>query len=238
MSRAGEPMQILESSALGLRSARLVFKGVQSGKIVTLFPMVHIGLPGFYRQVHEDALEHDAVLIEGLRSPITERVTRSYRWVINPKRLPLVVQPRLTKEETARTRVVHADLSHDEFVIEWRRVPLHIRLWLYVVGPVYGIYQRWFGTLESLAKGHSFDDILGRNEALGWSPELGAIHQAVLTVRDARLVSKLADLLDAPVTDVRSIAIIYGARHMRAVLRELTCRREYIASDTRWMEVF
>ena len=93
-------MQILESSVLGLRAARLTFASKVSGKTVTLFPMVHIGVPEFYRQVYEDALTHDAVLVEGLRSPITTRITRSYRWIVGAKRLGLIVQPKLADRKS------------------------------------------------------------------------------------------------------------------------------------------
>jgi hypothetical protein len=72
-------MQFVESSIWGVRSARLSFQSRSSAVTVTLFPMVHIGEAGFYEAVYADALGHDIVLLEGVRSPITTRVTRSYR---------------------------------------------------------------------------------------------------------------------------------------------------------------
>lgn len=200
--------------------------------------MIHIGTPEFYRQVHEDALKHDAVLIEGVRSPIVQRITRSYRWIIDSKRFGLVVQPKFPAVEGGGLRVVHADLSHEEFAKEWRRIPLYLRLLLNVLAPCYGLYQRWFATLDSLARGHSLEDVTGRDEALSWTPQLGKILGALLEARDARLISKLSDLLDAPIEELRSIAVVYGARHMRAILRELVRRHDYVATDTRWLDVF
>jgi hypothetical protein len=230
-------MQILESSPLGLRSARLVFSS-KSGKSVTLFPMVHIGTAEFYRQVHEDALTHDAVLIEGVRSPITKRITRSYRWIVGAKRLGLIVQPKLPETQSGPTRVIHADLSHDEFVREWRRIPLHLRVGVNLAAPIYGAYRRWFSTLEGLARGHSMDDLTSRNEALGWTASYGAFHRSVVAARDVRLIQRLSELLEAPIDQVRKVAIVYGGEHMRAVIAELTRRREFIAGETRWMNVF
>lgn len=231
-------MQILESSALGLRAARLAFASKISGKNVTLFPMVHIGLPEFYRQVYEDALAHDAVLIEGVRSPITMRITRSYRWIVGAKRLGLIVQPKLADTPERRCRIVHADLSHEEFTREWRRVPFYLRIALYLAAPAYGIHQRLFGTLEGLARGHSMDDVLGRDEALGWTPALGSLTSALRSARDARLIGRLSEALLAPIDEVRNVAVVYGAAHMRAVIGELTRRRDYIAGDTEWLTVF
>jgi hypothetical protein len=231
-------MQILESSPLGLRAARLTFASKVSGKTVTLFPMVHIGIPAFYREVYEDALAHDAVLIEGLRSPVTKRITRSYRWIVGAKRLGLIVQPKLAETSAVPPRVIHADLSHEEFIREWRRAPFHLRIFWYLAAPAYGLCQRWFGTLEGLARGHTMDDVLGRGEALSWTPTVGAIHGSILGARDARLVQRLSEALSAPLDQVRSVAVVYGGAHMRAVIAELTRRRDYIAGDTRWLTVF
>lgn len=231
-------MQILESSVLGLRAARLTFASKLSGKSVTLFPMVHIGAPGFYRDVYEDALTHDAVLIEGVQSPIATRITRSYRWIVDAKRLGLVVQPTLAGANDGRCKILHADLTHEEFAREWKRVPLWVRVALYVAAPAYALHQRWFGTVESLARGHSMDDVLGRDEALDWTPTLGAISGALLDARDARLIERLSELLAAPTEQIRNVAVVYGGAHMRAVISELTRRRDYIAGDTQWLTVF
>jgi hypothetical protein len=89
-------MQLLESSVLGLRSARHVFCRPDSEVEVTLFPMLHIGEPQFYEAVFSSAMAHDAVLIEGVRSPIVTRLTRAYRWLDCSKRLGLIVQPWLS----------------------------------------------------------------------------------------------------------------------------------------------
>lgn len=72
-------MQLLDSSDLGLRSARLTFRSTGSNVTVTLFPMVHLGEAAFYDAVHKDAGARDAMLVEGVRSPAVTRITRAYR---------------------------------------------------------------------------------------------------------------------------------------------------------------
>ena len=78
-------MQIVERSVLGVRAARQVMQSPDRKVSVTLFPMIHVGEESFYRQVHADALQHDVVLVEGIRSPITRLVTSSYRWINKEK---------------------------------------------------------------------------------------------------------------------------------------------------------
>ena len=78
---------------LGLRTARMVFSSRTSLVSVTLYPMVHVGEEQFYRETYDEAFSHDAVLVEGFRSPVGRNLTRSYRW-INFKKLGLVRQPK------------------------------------------------------------------------------------------------------------------------------------------------
>src|SRR5262245_11194018 len=107
-------MQLLESSCLGLRSARLTFQCAASEVSVTLFPMVHLGDRGFYSAVYQDACSHDVMLVEGVSSPVTTRVTRAYRWIEGP-RIGLVVQPRHPAQADSRAKIIHADLRGEEF---------------------------------------------------------------------------------------------------------------------------
>ncbi len=126
-----EAMQLLDSSDLGLRSARLTFRSSNSPVTITLFPMVHLGGASFYDAVHKDAGAHDAMLLEGIRSPVAARITRAYRWIEGAKRIGLVVQPRPSAQSLAPAAVIHADLPKDEFERHWRKVPLYLRLVLY-----------------------------------------------------------------------------------------------------------
>lgn len=74
-------MQIVETSSLAVRAARYRFVRRGSDCSVTLFPMIHVGEAAFYDQVYRDAFSHDVALVEGVRSPVTRYLTRSYRWI-------------------------------------------------------------------------------------------------------------------------------------------------------------
>ena len=229
-------MQILESSSLGLRSDRLSLGSPSSPVRVTLFPMVHVGEPAFYRRVYEDALSHDVVLFEGVKSPITRRVTRSYRWIEGSRKLALVVQPKLPLVSEG-ARIIHADLSREEFETLWRTIPLWLRLLTFVVPPIIGLRHRW-GSRQTLAKGMSKDDLPSREEIIDWNPETSPLTQVVLHARDDRLIERLGEQLDHPAPGVETLAVVYGAAHMRRVLRELTTRRGYFTDRTEWMTIF
>ena len=226
-------MQILEDSMLGLRTARMLFRHRDVPTTVTLYPMVHVGEEGFYRETYAEAFSHDVTLVEGVRSPVSRHLTRSYRW-IDFDRLGLVLQPRKALEE-ARSRVVLADLSGPEFAREWRKIPLLLRATFYLLAPLVGLRRRFFASRETIAKDMSMEDRRSADEVLNWTPTFDGVHRAILHTRDERLLECLAAELEAK--DERRVAIVYGAKHMRAVLRELT-RRGYYCAESSWQTIF
>ena len=229
-------MQFIETSELGVRAARLAFVDPKASVRVTLFPMVHIGQPSFYEEVYRDALTHDVVLFEGVRSPIVARVTRSYRWLVGSRAMTgLVVQPRFDGTNSSAS-IVHADLTPEEFGIEWHKVPLWIRGLIYFMAPWLGLKRRWFTSKVALAKDMGCEDQPSLKEVLAIAPETGALTQAILHARDERLIERLSEELAGSQGHV-SIAVIYGAIHMRAVVRELTGRRRFSITSAEWRTV-
>jgi hypothetical protein len=197
--------------------------------------MVHIGEPAFYEATYRDAFAHDVALIEGVDSPIVKRVTRSYRWLVGSRAMAgLIVQPQVERE-MVKGRVVHADLSGREFAQEWRKAPLLVRAIIFLLAPIVGLRRRYSGR-GALAKDLACDDEPSMAELLAMSPETGGLMQAIMTSRDSRLVEKLEAELADPQT--RTLAIVYGALHMRAVVRTLTKSHGYVATGAEWRLVF
>ncbi len=232
-------MQLTESSDIGMRSARLSLTSNSSNVAITLFPMVHVGEASFYRAVYDDACQHDAVLVEGLKSPITTRITRIYRWMQGSPKIGLSVQPRYPDQSTSHAAIIHADLTHAEFVQYWRKLPFFRRLVLYAVAPAIGLYFRWFGSRCSLAKSiGSLTDLPSRREVLSWSPEWAGLDDALIAARDERLLQVMNEYLDVSSSAPRRLAIVYGARHMRAVLAELERRHGFRVAKASWIKIF
>lgn len=218
---------------LGLRTARMVFRARSSPVSVTLYPMVHVGDERFYRESYDEAFSHDVVLVEGVRSPVSRNLTRTYRW-INFERLGLVRQPRTPPQETVVARIIRADLTTEEFHREWRKVSLRLRAAIVFAAPIYGLYRRLFASRESLARNMCLEDRKSSDEILSWSPSFDAVYQSILHARDERLVNCLVAELEG---GEKQVAIVYGARHMRAVLRELA-RRGFSCSNSSWRTIF
>lgn len=231
-------MQLIESSALGLRSARWTLSSASSDVAITIFPMVHLGDAAFYKVVYDDAGQHDAMLVEGINSPIVTRITRAYRWIEGSKRIGLSAQPRHPLQSMSHATIIHADLSPVEFAQHWRKVPLYQQLMLYAGAPAYALYCRWLGSRASIAKDRTLDDLQSSREILSWSPEWLGFDNAVMRFRDERLVAVMNEYIDAPSVGPRRLAIVYGAKHMRAVLKELTGSRGFRVVKGEWLTIF
>lgn len=133
--------------------------------------------------------------------------------------------------------MIHADLAGEEFERHWRKVRLPMRLLIYAMAPLYALRPRWFGTRASIAKVHGLEDLTSRDETLRWSADYAAMGDALLLARDDRLLDVMGRYLDRKSATKRRLAIVYGAQHMRAVIRELS-KRGFQAVKSDWMTVF
>ena len=212
-------MQILEASFLGLRSARLLFRDPEAGHEVTIFPMVHVGEEAFYARVQSEAFAHKTVLYEGVRSPRPRILTASYRW-LDHERLGLVVQPQLDEQDT-ETRLVHADISGEEMSRLWKAMPLWLRIVIGLGAPLYGLYMRFAATRESIAKGMSKDMLKTSIHILEEGDEFQPMRDMIMTARDAKLAGALFGEIEGSQGPAK-IAVVYGAGHVPALIRELT----------------
>lgn len=210
------------------------FRHRNSAVSVTLFPMVHVGEPSFYEKTYEEAFSHDVALIEGVHSPVSRHLTRSYRW-LNFEKLGLTLQPKPPSKEKASAKVIRADLSTDEFHREWRKISLPIRALFFVLVPFVGLHRRLFASRETIGRKMSLEDRKSAEEILNWSPRMEPVHHSVLHARDARLLECLGEELDSDET--KRVAVVYGAGHIRSVVRELA-KRGFYCSEASWRTIF
>jgi hypothetical protein len=195
--------------------------------------MVHVGDERFYAETYAEAFAHDVVLVEGIRSPVGRNLTRSYRWIDFGK-LGLVQQPKTPPQNDVAARIVKADLTTEEFHREWRKVSLLLRSAFLFGAPLYGIYRRLVASRQGLARNMCLEDQTSSKEILGWHPKFEPVDHGLIHARDKRLIERLSAELDGDAA--KRVAIVYGARHMRAVLRELA-RRGFQCSDASWRTV-
>ncbi|MFC6887164.1 hypothetical protein [Actinomadura yumaensis] len=220
-------MQFIESSVVGVRSAVLTLGCRTSPLRFVLFPMVHVGERGFYDEVAERVARCALIVAEGAPSgsaPVQERMAR-LRWdglvdqsaALDLESLGVPVVFESGRPGPARSS---AERLLDGAVDSAAAVGLRLL----------GRYRDPRG-LPSLDEAGEHDDrwVQGR--------VAGAIRRTVVDDRDERLVATLADVHRERRGEPVSVAVVYGAAHMYAVVAALRARFRYYVQDAEWLMV-
>jgi len=227
-------MQYLENSALGVRAALYTLVRNSGGPRILVFPMVHIGSADYYSQLRKKLEECDVILFEGVRGLRTRILTLSYRLVAKRARLGLVVQGKSLLMGLP-ARLVHADVTATEFEESWSQIPWRFRLAIVFIAPLYGAYLYLTATRESIGKTLKTEDVPSSHDEAraDLMPEL---EEVMLAGRDAKLVAALESLMD--VEAPKTVGIVYGAAHMKAVTNLLIGKYRYRIGESEWLTVF
>jgi len=198
--------------------------------------MIHAGAPEYYAEVSRRLAGCDVVLFEGVRSPQVWLLTRAYTLAARRKRLGLVLQRDGLEHALASSRRVRADVSAEQFAAAWVRIPLAQRAFLLVFAPLYGLWIFLTATRESIGRRLSTEEVES-NRDVDFRESLPEFQEAVVTIRDAKLIEELSSAVEKSGVGTR-IAVIYGAGHMRVVSRLLTGKYKYRVVESEWITVF
>jgi len=238
-------MQILESSALGLRSAVHTFTNQKTKQTVRLIPMVHIGSDQFYSDVAEELAASDHILVEGIQkadeSPAKMRrrgTLRALFWVA-AWRLGLVRQKAALDMKPFKSKAISADVFVFDFNQKWTEIPLKHRVWLWGLHAAAILYFSCTMTRKKLAKNLAMEDLPSRRELVGKSLQgMAAQRSVILDWRDDHLLQSLALHLEQIGTQRSVTSILYGAGHFRAVADYLQSEASFSVGRGKWLTVF
>lgn len=229
-------MQIIETTNFGVRSAILRLEAGDGAPSFVLFPMIHVAAPDFYAEISRRLDDCDLVLCEGVKSPTSSLLTLSYRFFAESPRLGLVSQKSM-KLDHLEGRLIHADVKGDDFERRWRDLRAWVRFVLPLVAPLYGLYMRHFGTRADIARVLGMNLRKSRREILV-GKDYEKVTEVLLDWRDKRLLDVIEQQRQRHKNADLRIAVLYGARHMRAVIRHLVEKRGYRVAKAEWATVF
>lgn len=230
-------MQIVESSALGVRAAIYRLGRAEGELEFELFPMLHIAEPGFYDAVRARLDACDLVLFEGVASRRASALRLSYSLIAKRKRLGLVCQSDALPLGALSAKRIHADLSTPEFDTHWRRVPRLDRLAVSVIALARGLWGYLTATRGSLVGAAGTDDLTSRDDAL-FAEQLPELNDALLTHRDGHLLACVLRCHESHARERKRVGVLYGAAHIRPVVRLLQDRLGYRVKGADWLTVF
>jgi len=183
-------MQLVEASSFAVRSAVIQLRRPDTPLGFVLFPMIHLATPAFYAEVMTRLAGCQLIVAEGgtgvERTAGGQALTLSYRLAGRARRWGLVTQ-RLTLTELG-VPVVRSDMDADRFRRGWRRLPVLVRLWAWVLVPAFGMGLLVFGSRGLLVRRlGSQEDLPTREEELGYG-RFDALQELLVEDRDALLV--------------------------------------------------
>jgi hypothetical protein len=158
-------MQFIDRNSFEVRAAVYTLKRQTDLLEFVLFPMIHVGVSEYYRDVRTRLQQCDRILFEGVSGTTTRILTLAYRFMVRRERLGLVTQDELRIQDLGE-RLVHADVDAGSFESAWSGIPLSVRAFVLCVVPFYALYLYLFATRESIAKVMEIGDLPTREEIL------------------------------------------------------------------------
>jgi pheromone shutdown protein TraB len=168
-------------------------------------------------------------------SPITRALTLAYRLPGRSRRLDLVVQS--IDYAALGIPVIRPDLTARQLRRRWRAIPVLQRLAVWGPFPPVALAIRAFGTRRFLARHLSRDDLPTPEDHIERSVAGGLIH-LIVDHRDELLIEALASIHEERCAEPVTVAVVYGAGHVAAVVRALLARYGYRPRSAEWLTVF
>ena len=226
-------MQIVEANDLWVRVAELHLTRPATPLRFVLYPMLHVGSPEFFAEVQRRLAQVDVVVLEGVGPSSAARgLTSGYRRLARSEALGLALQ-RLDVAALPG-EVVRPD-SGEEFDARWRTVPLWARGLARGLTASLPVAHRVLGDewLREVLAESSLDDLPTGDEP---DPDWwDAVERVPVDERDAWLVEALVDLHERRSAEPVTVAVVYGAMHMRAVTAALIRGFGYHVRSGEWL---
>jgi len=231
-------MQIIERNSFNVRSAVYRLKKVDDELEFVLFPMIHIASITFYDEVQRRLGNCDIILTEGVQSKRASFITLSYRIVRKIKRMELVTQQEALNLSALSEKIVHSDMSGKTFDMHWARLPISLKAQVLLFVPIYAVYLLICGTKNVVAENIAVDDLPSREEILNYDEEFEKLDSLLLDKRDQIIINRIDSIYKESCKKKRVVGVVYGALHMRNILRFLSGKLQYKIVGSEWITVF
>lgn len=231
-------MQFIEKNSFNVRS--VVYRLARTGSELEflIFPMIHVGSKEFYQEISRRLTNCDVIVYEGVNSKRVALITLSYQIIKYVRRMDLVTQHDGMQLDGLRERIVNADIEKAAFNAGWSSLPLRFRALIFMAVPVIVVYLLLFGTRERIAGILAVNDLKSNEEVLETDEDIDRWEAFVLDERDRKLIDYLTKLEEKHDGSRQRVGVVYGARHMPAIVYFLMQKLGYRVVQAEWVKVF
>lgn len=228
-------MQILDANDFNVRTA--VYLLQRDTIEFEIIPVVHVGSETFYEEVKTELDKCDIILFEGVGLKALKPLRGAYRQFA--KRLGLASQGDAIDLEKYKGKLIHADLDAKQSEIEWQKIPFFSRKLFEIALPLGLKFLSLWETRDSFAEAmkknpDEIDDQL-------WFMDSGKTETVQKSICDKR-EQVILDLIDKQLIKLpekpKRIGIIYGAAHMKKVIRYLLDKHQFKIREAWFLTVF
>ncbi|MGH9754389.1 MAG: hypothetical protein ACREA2_16545 [Blastocatellia bacterium] len=152
--------------------------------------------------------------------------------------MDLVTQREGMKVSGFRDKIINSDMEGRAFDERWSALPLGLRAQLLLFLPIYVVNLFLFGTRETLAENMALEDLPSSDEILLQDENFEELDDLLLDKRDQQLITHIKKLYDSYRQDKKIVGVVYGAMHMRNVVRFLIGGLNYRVTEAEWVTVF
>jgi hypothetical protein len=234
----GFDLQFIEKNSFNVRSAVYHLKCSTACLEFLLFPMVHVGSREFYEEVMRKLSTCDVIFVEGVNSKLANRLTLSYRVVKRIKRMGLVTQDEGMPLSGLRNKIVNPDMDGRVFDKRWSSLPIGLRAQMLVFTPIYAVHLFLFGTRETIAENIALEDLPSPNEIAFSDESSDRLDSIIIDERDRRLIAAVKELHEGVSREIKTIGVVYGAMHMRTLMKFMLHELNYRIAKAEWITIF
>lgn len=230
-------MQLLDVSGYAVRSAVIMMRRKDTPLTFMLVPMVHVASPAFYARVQRRLADCDLIVLEGIKGKSwrASMLLLAYRFAPRRRRNGLVEQTSANVLPPG-VPVLAPDVSAVEAMDELRKLPRWLYWPLLLSAPVMGLVFALRGPRAFLDPDLTVEDLPSTARA-EWLAD-NELDHALLDRRDAQLLTALARIHEDRWQEPITVAVVYGAAHMPAVVYGLLDTYGYRPRDGEWFTVY
>lgn len=231
-------MNVIEATDFYLRVIKLDFVSRDS-EIQLRFrivPVCHIGSEKFYKGVFDQLNACDEVIFEGLAYKKATRITRYYANMA--RKLDLVLQREALCMRNLKPKLIHADFDRHKGAEEWEKLRFTEKVKFRYIYPARMLWRSREMTRRKLVK----EFMASSEEAwLAYGPlenEPGSMWNYIIAARDEVLLNVVKNKIKKDGRENKRVGIVYGAAHMKPVIRLLIDQFKYVPEHPEFLEVF
>jgi hypothetical protein len=201
-----------------------------------VLPMFHIGTKMYYDNVMKKLSACDEILYEGFNFKRIRFQTQQFKSIA--KKLNLTTQMEGINLKKLNKPLIHSDLTTQQANVLWKDLRITEKLKFLIHDPIKSYYFAYGLNRKKLAKNFT---TAANEQMLAYGPRFdkeGTAENLIMNEREKILIEILESRFHKQKYIDKKIGIIYGAGHMKRIVRYIIDQLGYVSQHAEFLEVY